>query len=51
MIFYIFTLLYQETQRLQAEPVNGIVAIPDDGNARYFHVAVSGPKDVCLYLI
>ena len=36
----------QETQRLQAEPVPGIVAIPDDSNARYFHVDVAGPKEV-----
>ena len=29
-----------------AEPVQGIKAIPDESNARYFHVVVSGPKDV-----
>lgn len=39
----------QETQRLQAEPVQGIVAQPDEDNARYFHVTVNGPQDVsCL---
>ncbi|KAG7252180.1 hypothetical protein CRUP_001701, partial [Coryphaenoides rupestris] len=27
-----------ETQRLMAEPVQGIKAEPDEGNARYFHV-------------
>ena len=30
-----------------AEPVQGISAVPDEGNARYFHVVVAGPKDVC----
>lgn len=30
-----------------AEPVQGIGAVPDEGNARYFHVVVDGPKDVC----
>uniref|UniRef100_A0A671UG88 Ubiquitin conjugating enzyme E2 N n=1 Tax=Sparus aurata TaxID=8175 RepID=A0A671UG88_SPAAU len=35
----------QETQRLIAEPVPGIVATPDEGNARYFHVVISGPQD------
>ena len=29
-----------------AEPVQGIRAIPDDNNARYFHVVVAGPGDV-----
>ena len=28
------------------EPVPGISAIPDEQNARYFHVHVDGPKDV-----
>ena len=37
---------HQETQRLLAEPVQGISAIPDDGNARYFKVVVAGPEDV-----
>ena len=36
----------QETQRLMAEPVQGISAVPDDNNARYFHVVVAGPSDV-----
>ena len=36
----------QETQRLIAEPVQGIQAVPEDDNARYFHVVVAGPKDV-----
>lgn len=37
--------LYQETQRLISEPVPGIKAEPDEGNARYFHVVISGPQD------
>ena len=32
-----------------AEPVQGISAVPDDGNSRYFHVVVSGPEDVREY--
>lgn len=28
-----------------AEPVPGITAMPDDGNARYFHVVIAGPQD------
>jgi hypothetical protein len=32
----------QETQRLMQEPVPGINAVPDDNNARYFHVVVAG---------
>ncbi|CAN8004708.1 unnamed protein product, partial [Ixodes pacificus] len=36
--------LVQETQRLMAEPVPGISAIPDESNARYFHVVVAGPE-------
>lgn len=35
----------QETQRLMAEPVPGITATPDEGNARYFHVIIAGPQD------
>ncbi|XP_077356683.1 ubiquitin-conjugating enzyme E2Nb isoform X1 [Festucalex cinctus] len=34
-----------ETQRLLQEPVPGITATPDEGNARYFHVYIGGPKD------
>jgi ubiquitin-conjugating enzyme E2 N len=36
----------QETQRLMQEPVIGISAIPDENNARYFHVIVAGPEGV-----
>lgn len=28
-----------------AEPVPGITATPDEGNARYFHVIIAGPQD------
>ncbi|KAK7891129.1 hypothetical protein WMY93_023092 [Mugilogobius chulae] len=34
-----------ETQRLMAEPVPGIKALPDESNARYFHVVIAGPQD------
>lgn len=43
---YYLRLSFQETQRLMAEPVQGISAIPDENNARYFKVVVAGPKDV-----
>ncbi|OQV24284.1 Ubiquitin-conjugating enzyme E2 N [Hypsibius exemplaris] len=36
--------IIKETQRLMQEPVVGISAIPDENNARYFHVIVSGPE-------
>ncbi|CAH3142691.1 unnamed protein product [Porites evermanni] len=34
----------KETQRLQAEPVPGITAVPDEHNARYFKVSMDGPS-------
>lgn len=37
--------IIKETQRLMQEPVPGINAIPDENNARYFHVIVTGPTD------
>jgi ubiquitin-conjugating enzyme E2 N len=37
--------IIKETQRLMAEPVQGIRAVPDEQNSRYFHVVVAGPKD------
>ncbi|XP_069101260.1 ubiquitin-conjugating enzyme E2 N-like [Argopecten irradians] len=37
--------IIKETQRLVAEPVSGITALPDENNARYFHVKVVGPKE------
>ena len=45
LIFSFFLFLYQETQRLLAEPVPGIKAEPDESNARYFHVVIAGPQD------
>ena len=45
----------QETQRLMAEPVPGISAVPDEQNARYFHVVVAGLSSaflcVCVFTI
>lgn len=35
----------KETQRLLQDPVPGISAIPDDANARYFHVIIAGPDE------
>lgn len=40
-----FIFVWQETQRLIAEPVPGIKAEPDECNARYFHVVIAGPQD------
>lgn len=37
--------IIKETQRLLAEPVPGIKALPDESNARYFHVVIAGPQD------
>lgn len=37
--------IIKEAQRLLQEPVPGISAIPDEQNARYFHVIVTGPAD------
>lgn len=34
----------KETLRLMNDPVPGISAIPDDSNARYFHVIIVGPE-------
>ena len=43
-MFYASFLL-QETQRLIAEPVQGISATPYQDNLRYFAVAIEGPTD------
>ncbi|KAH8353428.1 hypothetical protein KR084_010890 [Drosophila pseudotakahashii] len=37
--------IIKETQRLLQDPVPGISAIPDENNARYFRVLVTGPHD------
>ena len=31
---------------MMSQPVPGITAVPDEKNARYFHVLVDGPIDV-----
>jgi ubiquitin-protein ligase len=33
----------QETERLLAEPVEGVNATPYEDNPRYFNVAIAGP--------
>ena len=37
--------ILKETQKLTQDPVPGIEAIPDEKNARYFHIEVKGPTD------
>jgi ubiquitin-conjugating enzyme E2 N len=37
--------LKQETERLLAEPVEGVNATPHEDNVRYFNVAIAGPMD------
>ena len=37
--------ILKETQKLTQDPVPGIEAIPDEKNARYFHIKVYGPAD------
>ena len=45
--FYnVIPLDFQETQRLMQEPVPGISAVPDEQNARYFHVVVAGKLEI-----
>eukprot|EP00607_Mallomonas_marina_P005978 CAMPEP_0182427756 /NCGR_PEP_ID=MMETSP1167-20130531/19282_1 /TAXON_ID=2988 /ORGANISM="Mallomonas Sp, Strain CCMP3275" /LENGTH=145 /DNA_ID=CAMNT_0024610213 /DNA_START=137 /DNA_END=571 /DNA_ORIENTATION=+ len=34
-----------ETQRLLADPVPGVSAVPYEDNLRYFNVAIAGPSD------
>ena len=50
MLYPYDVIFSQETQRLMADPVPGISAIPDEQNARYFHVIVAGqcgwPREV-----
>ena len=36
--------IVKETQRLMQEPLPGISAVPDEQNARYFHVVIAGPE-------
>jgi ubiquitin-protein ligase len=35
--------IFKETQRLLAEPVEGVSATPYEDNTRYFNVAIAGP--------
>lgn len=37
------TRIIKETQRLQAEPVEGVNATPYEDNMRYFNVIIAGP--------
>lgn len=37
--------IVKETQRLVAEPVTGIKAIPHEDNLRYFAVTIDGPSE------
>ena len=37
--------ILKETQKLTQDPVPGIEAVPDEKNARYFHIKVFGPAD------
>ena len=37
--------IIKETAKLVQDPVPGIEAIPDEKNARYFHIKVFGPAD------
>eukprot|EP01035_Chromulina_nebulosa_P017886 gene17886-23502_t len=39
------TRIIKETQRLLAEPVEGVSATPYEDNMRYFNVAIAGPID------
>ncbi len=39
------TRITKETQRLLAEPVEGVSATPDEDNMRYFNVVIAGPVD------
>jgi len=41
----IIDISFQESARLQQEPVPGITAAPDDNNARYFKVVIDGPSE------
>jgi ubiquitin-conjugating enzyme E2 N len=39
------TRITKETQRLLAEPVEGVSATPYEDNMRYFNVVIAGPVD------
>lgn len=42
-VLYLQLFRVQETQRLIAEPVEGVSATPYEDNLRYFNVAIAGP--------
>jgi ubiquitin-conjugating enzyme E2 N len=44
-LLMLFTLYMKETERLLAEPVEGVNATPYEDNVRYFNVAIAGPID------
>ncbi len=44
-LFLIKFSSFQETERLLAEPVEGVNATPYEDNVRYFNVAIAGPSD------
>ncbi|KAJ8903990.1 hypothetical protein NDN08_000520 [Rhodosorus marinus] len=37
--------IIKETEKLEAEPVPGISAVPHDSNPRYFNVIIQGPEE------
>jgi len=37
--------IIKETEKLEAEPVPGISAVPHDSNPRYFNVIIKGPEE------
>jgi len=41
------TRILKETQRLLAEPCEGISATPYEDNMRYFNVVIAGPMGTC----
>ena len=48
-LFFFYAIYFkiaQESARLQQEPVPGIIAAPDENNARYFKVVIDGPSEV-----
>ena len=51
-VFLLLCMFFlQETNRLVTEPVPGITALPDEHNARYFHVTIAGPNDVSISFV
>ena len=43
--------IQKETMRLQAEKIDGIEAVVQEDNARYFKVIIDGPREVeCSFI-